>query len=488
MKIAVASASFPASLTDDPVFPASFELVKGLHEAGNELLVVTFCDPRDPDDVEREVSLDGIRVFRRKQDLSRYSTFQGLSRMPVFSWQAARARDLFCSTQGILDDFAPDVLEVQDFNGLGFFYAAQRKIPLVVRAYGPMSLLVRSKQIGDVPTADAELIEAMEYATVAAADGVVAICHDIARWWSERANRPLDEIDIIRTPMTVPEIAPEKKNENGKKFPVIFFWGRVERQKGADLLVESLPAIVREYPDTRLLIGGQETIEYGKTEPYADTMRRRLAELGLTNHAEFLGFLSRERIVELVVEADVCVFPSRYETACYSCIEAMSYGGFCVGTRVGGLQEYLEHEKSGWIVEPEDPEALARGIVHVLKHPELREEIRKRAPEHVREFCSKKESATKSIQAYERAIGRFHTERTSGAFSIFADHFGKALQDLPSRQTDRGIQSLSEEMDQKSYQSGWEAGYQASASERSMSLGGALYAMARRIKASIIAK
>lgn len=484
MKIALITSSFPESLEEDPGFPASFELAKGLAEAGHDLLVLTFANPKDESDTERVVDLGRLpgrmRVFRRQVDFNQYATFQGLSRIPTFAWQLARARDLFVSTKALLDEFEPDIIEAQDFDGLGFFFAAQRKYPLLVKAYGPMSLITERGLVGDVPVADRELIAAMEAAPLAQADGVAAICHDIAGWWSARTGRNLDEIDIIRTPMTMPGSLPEKTGVFEGRFPTIFFWGRVERLKGADLVVECLPEIVSKYPRTRVLIGGQETTEYGKERPYAETMRERLAELGLSEHVEFLGFMSREKIIETVVNADICVFPSRYETACYSCIEAMAYGAFCVGTRVGGLQEYCKHGESGWLVEPDDPEALAAGILHVLGDDELRARIARQAPDHVRRFCDKKESAERSVIAYSRAIERFAEAARTGAFPVFAEFLGKALCDEPSRQSqDRSYET--------GYEEGFEEGYQAAARERSMSLGGALYNLLRRARASLLA-
>ncbi len=480
MKIALVSSSFPRSLEDDPGFPASFELAKGLAEAGHELLVLTFTNPRDESDIEREINLGflpgSLTVFRRQVDFNQYATFQGLSRIPTFAWQLARARDLFVATQERLSSFAPDIIEVQDFDGLGFFFAAQRKYPLLVKAYGPMSLITERGLVGDVPVADRELIAAMESAPVAQADGVAAICHDIASWWSDRTGRPSDEIDIIRTPMTMPASLPERTGIFADRFPTIFFWGRVERLKGADLVVEALPRVVAKYPDARVLIGGQETSEYGKDRPYAETLRERLAELGLSDKVEFLGFMSRERIIETVVNADVCVFPSRYETACYSCIEAMAYGAFCVGTKVGGLQEYCKHGESGWLVEPDDPEALAAGLIYVLGEPDLRARIAARAPAHVRAFCDKKESAERSVAAYSRAIDRFAAAPKTGAFPVFAEFFGNALGDEPSRQSQ-----------DRSYDTGYEEGYQAAVRERGLSLGGALYNLLRRACASLLA-
>ncbi|MBK9140852.1 MAG: glycosyltransferase family 4 protein [Candidatus Melainabacteria bacterium] len=229
--------------------------------------------------------------------------------------------------------------------------------------------------IGNVPVADGQLIEALELSTVAACDRLISICDDMAGWWSENTGIDRSSIDVIRTPMSFSESLPARKGRFSATYPTIFFLGRVERLKGADLLVEALPAVVSEFPEARLLIGGPETTEYGHERPFGDFLRQRLSELGLSQHVDFLGAMGRREIIEMAVEADICAFPSRYETACYACIEAMSYGAFCLATRVGGLQEYCKHSESGWLVDPNDPKALAEGIIHAV-NDDLRKNCR----------------------------------------------------------------------------------------------------------------
>lgn len=485
MRIAIAAASFPQRIDEDPVFPASYELAKGLQGAGHDVLVMTFCNPANPEDTENEVDVAGIRVLRKKQKLNQYGTFMGLSRMQVFAWQAARARNLYEASAEDLKQFDPDVIECQEFNGLGFFFAAEQSVPLVVRCYGPMTLIARSGDIGDIPFADCELIEAMESSTVAAADGVVSICHDIASWWSERTGRSLADFEIIRAPMTVSDAILQSELKKEEQFPTLFFWGRVEKQKGADLLIECLPRVVAEFPSARLIIGGEETKGYNQTVPYAQTMRSRVKELGLERSVEFLGFLERKRIVALARSAHICVFPSRYETACYSAIEAMSYGSCVVATRVGGLPEYVVHGETGWLVEPDNANALADGIIHIAKSEKLRESIAFRGPYHVREFCSKEVAARQSTAAYQKAIESFRagtSRKRAMAFRLLAEHFGRGLADLPSRQMHKSVQYDTGERSSDVYKSGFAIGYQQAVSDRSMSLGSAIYTLARKIK------
>ncbi len=457
MRIAIASASFPSRQDEDPVFPATWELARALRRLGHELLVMTFCNEADPEDTEREVQIDGIRVLRKRRDKSKYAAFSGSPVFTIFSWQAGRARELFVKCADALSEFKPDVLECQEFNGLGFFFGAQHKCPLVVRCYGPASMFMRSGDIGKFSLVDVELTEAMELATLNAADGLIAVSHDIAERLSGLSERPLADFRVIRLPLTVPEALQAKCNRrSADDFPVLFFWGRVERQKGADLLIDALPEVVAKYPRARLWIGGSESVEHGEPVPYAVTMRSKLDELGLSDRVSFLGFLERKEIRERVSEADICLFPSHYETGCYTALEALCDSGCVLAGRVGGLAEYQSHGESAWLVEPADGHALAEGIVRLSDDQALRTRLSQSGREHVAAVCNPEKIAIESLKAYEEAIEHFASRQAKAdlPFKTLTEHIGLALEDKTAGDTYH-------EICQEYLSQAWHAGYEA---------------------------
>ncbi|HEY9871257.1 MAG TPA: glycosyltransferase family 4 protein, partial [Candidatus Obscuribacterales bacterium] len=219
---------------------------------------------------------------------------------------------------------------------------------------------------------------------------------------------PRSEFCVIKSPLTpVAEVYDHEPAQPGGPFPRLFYWGRVERQKGCDLLVEALPEIAARYPNVRLVIGGAETTEHGQPEPYAAVARRRLAELGLADKVEFRGFMTVEQIRRQVAGSDLCVFPSRYETACYAALEAITYGGCVVATTVGGLPEYVAHGVSGWLVEPESPPAIAEAVVRLAGDEQLRRQLRRTARPDVIARCDPLVAARESAAVYEKAIAAF---------------------------------------------------------------------------------
>ncbi len=338
--------------------PAHTGLAQGLRKLGHEVAVLSFANPFDRYGADGIYDLDGINV-RQVRFVPETVWSRGL-RLPQFTQIAAEARQLHAKFSAFVQEFQPDVIDSQEYNGLAFFYAREHKFPLVVRSYGPLAHLMRSGDIGKSTWIDTELVEVLEQATIAEADCLVACALDVARRASVKCGRALEDFQIIHVPLSPPEAVPARSvDPNEDIFPRLFCFGQVTRQKGADLLLDSLPVIAKRFPKFKLTIAGSESVEYGKEISYAEVMRAELKKMGLAANVEFIGRVSREQIKQNVVDADICVFPSKYETAGYACLEAVSYGGVVVATAVGGLPEYHKHGETAWLVQPNSPQDLS---------------------------------------------------------------------------------------------------------------------------------
>lgn len=94
-------------------------------------------------------------------------------------------------------------------------------------------------------------------------------------------------------------------------------------------------------------------------------LERQAERLGLAGQVRFCGELPKERVAELMREADLFVLPSLHETFGCVLIEALASGLPAVATRVGGVPEVLEPE-AGTLVAPADARALAEAIQGTL--------------------------------------------------------------------------------------------------------------------------
>jgi len=137
--------------------------------------------------------------------------------------------------------------------------------------------------------------------------------------------------------------------------------------------------------------------------------------LGLDGRVEFLGWRSRAEIAELLHGCQVFVLPSRSESFGIAIIEAMACRKPVVASAVGGILEIIDHGKTGVLVEPDDPSALAHALLDLLKDPSLQRSISSNGYARVTaEFqCEHTGAAYEGL--FERLIAPQHKEVSSSA-------------------------------------------------------------------------
>jgi glycosyltransferase involved in cell wall biosynthesis len=141
--------------------------------------------------------------------------------------------------------------------------------------------------------------------------------------------------------------------------PYILALGRLESQKGFDLLIEAFARLGQS--DVDVLIAGDGT-ERGALETLA---RAR----GVAQRVQLLGTTDRRTTVALLRGAAVVCCPSRFEGLPLVAVEAFAAGRPVVATNVNGIPELVRHEETGVVVPPDDVPALAAGLARVLSEP-----------------------------------------------------------------------------------------------------------------------
>jgi glycosyltransferase involved in cell wall biosynthesis len=179
---------------------------------------------------------------------------------------------------------------------------------------------------------------------------------------------PVSKVAILNNAIRQPDCERVNRGEVLKRFGVknesrlVVSFGRLTRQKGYDLLIESFKQVVAEIPDAVLLIGG-EGEEKG-----------RLAEAvklaGLGEHIRLPGLV--HEVHEVLASCEVYVSSSRCEGLPMTLLEAMAHGKPMVATNVGGNSEVVHDGVTGILVAPEDSDSLAKAIIRMLKDDEFR--------------------------------------------------------------------------------------------------------------------
>jgi glycosyltransferase involved in cell wall biosynthesis len=155
--------------------------------------------------------------------------------------------------------------------------------------------------------------------------------------------------------------------------------GGLQRRKGQLDLVEAAAPLARELSDLVFALAGAA----GDAE-YVETLKKRIAELGLGDRFRFLGFEPNVRNLLSVSEA--LVHPSHSEGFGLAILEAMAVGLPVVATRCGGPEEIVEDGLSGLLVPPERPRELAADLRRMLADPAGARELGREAAERARVF------------------------------------------------------------------------------------------------------
>lgn len=155
-----------------------------------------------------------------------------------------------------------------------------------------------------------------------------------------------------------------------------------------------LQAVAR-LPEVHLLLAGKPL-----DLEYATLLKQMAADLDITNRVHFLGDI--HDVPGLLVELDVFVLPTwarwRMEGCPVALMEAMACERACVATDIPGSRDLIEHRKTGWLVPPEDSDALASGIKRLASDRELSHFLAIAARERVvRSFSLEQE-----VAAYEQ--------------------------------------------------------------------------------------
>ncbi len=135
--------------------------------------------------------------------------------------------------------------------------------------------------------------------------------------------------------------------------PVVLAVGRLERQKGFDLLLRALAAARQGGLALRLAVAGE-----GRERAALQALALRL---GVAPVVRWLG--ERADVAGLLAAAEGVVLPSRREGLPYVLLEAMALGRPIVATAVGGVPEAIAHRREGWLLPAGDLDALVGGLI-----------------------------------------------------------------------------------------------------------------------------
>lgn len=298
-----------------------------------------------------------------------------------------------------------DVVEAPEHLAAGVFQSLTGVVPLVVKLHTPHSKFVAEKYHGVLPTMDNQLICLLERVTMLSADGLCSPSADLARFVAEDLNVPGASIRMVRNPVDIDRFSPEGQRaavEEGKL--TILFVGRIEPRKGIQHLIDAVLSICARNSNVRFVVVGADTnTGHGGGSMLAE-LKEKLQKSNCESKVTFVPHVPLSEIPSYYRSADICVVPSLYENAPYTCIEAMSCGKPVVTTSAGGSSEYVAHEKFGLVVPAASAEALADAICSLAKDAEIRAKYGTAARKFTIENLDRRRIAREMEDSYLSAI------------------------------------------------------------------------------------
>lgn len=226
----------------------------------------------------------------------------------------------------------------------------------------------------------------------------------VSEWMKKQILRQYPKIDSSSISVIYNSVDAEKfspsKNRSIPQRETILFTGRLIAAKGIKYLVEAIPKVLREYPDTLFIFIGA-----GNSLPY----RKRLGELGIPEkNFRFLGYLKESsELVEYYRASSVFVAPTLYENLPIRVLEAMACGVPVVASNVCAIPEAIDNGVNGILIQPGSIEELADAICCLLRDPNLRRKMGDNARKTVLEKFDWNVNAVKTAEVYRQILDSF---------------------------------------------------------------------------------
>jgi len=381
----------------------SKHIVEGQLATGLDVAVVTAYMPMlNPPSVE---DVNGVSYYRT------VPAHPGgiLTRVP-FLRQKLRQRWLARRLREAVESFQPDLIHCHSpvlYGVPAHMIAAQRALPFVyeLRAFWEDAAAEQGKFAeGSVRY---RLIRRMESGLFRKSAAVITISEHLRDEVIERGIS-LDNIMVAPNGVDVELFAPRPKNSElaarlgltGRV--VIGYVGSFFGFEGVQDLVRAAGRITEGAPDASIVIvgGGRNEAEIRELAEKAGLPPDRLLLTGRVPFDEVIDYYS---LMDVLVYPRLSMRLTELVTPLKP-LEAMAMGKMVIGSRVGGMEELIEHNRTGLLFEPGDAQALAEVCIQMLNDPAAREKFGMAAREYVHAERRWPRIVSRYVQLYERLL------------------------------------------------------------------------------------
>jgi glycosyltransferase involved in cell wall biosynthesis len=171
-----------------------------------------------------------------------------------------------------------------------------------------------------------------------------------------RERVPMERVRVVPNGIALESYAPRPSDRPIRRIVTV---ANLRPEKGHDTLIAAMPPVLRRRPELEFVFAGDGPCRE-RLEALARTTR-------VADRVRFVGHA--EDVAGLLASSDLFVLPSRSEAFPNSVLEAMAAGLPVVATRVGGITELVEHQRTGVLVPPDDERALSFALLDLVQWP-----------------------------------------------------------------------------------------------------------------------
>ena len=194
----------------------------------------------------------------------------------------------------------------------------------------------------------------------AKADKLVAVASTVASELGEY-NIDLGGVLVLGNAVDASLFAPTKFSPD-LRTGYFLSAGRLGPRKGFEDLIEAIRLVNTGYPDIKFIILGDG--------PLYPELYKRIIQAGLEKIVNLAGHISdRARMAKYYQSALGFIHPAHYEGLPTVLLEAMACGKAVISTSVSGALDVIENEVNGLLVEPKNPQSIARAVEYLLQNP-----------------------------------------------------------------------------------------------------------------------
>ncbi len=242
----------------------------------------------------------------------------------------------------------------------------------------------------------------MEWEGGYCSDVTIAVSGVIAREYQWLYNMPDGKIAPIYNGVHAErfagaiDVAAERARYGiGSYDPMVLFAGRLAWQKGPDILVEAIPAIVARHPNVKIVFAGDGDMRQG--------LEQRVADLGVAGAVRFVGYRRGAELHNLFKATDLVCVPSRNEPFGIVILEAWAAGKPVVVTHNGGPAEFVRHGVDGLKIY-DHPDSVRWGVLEAFSDFDRARAMGRLGRSRARTEFSWDNIARRTEDVYQRAV------------------------------------------------------------------------------------